>query len=276
MVASLASQLNVAVVQLSSQDDCAANLQRARVQVAQAAGQGAELVLLPENFAFMGDEQQKRAIAEDLAGPPGRILDFLQTEAAERGIWIAGGGMPIRSPDPSRPYNASVLVGPEGKVDSVYRKIHLFDVRLPDGSHYSESSSTMAGDEVVSIGVGPLQVGLTICYDLRFPELYRRLSERGCHLLTVPAAFTMVTGKDHWHPLLRARAIENQCYVAAAAQSGVHPKGRLTYGKACIIDPWGDVIAQVPDGEGCAVATLSLGRIEAVRSSLPSLRHRKL
>jgi predicted amidohydrolase len=194
--------------------------------------------------------------------------------------------MPEKSGDPQRPFNTSLLVTPEGVVAARYRKIHLFDVDLPDGTKLLESGATSAGaDHAVAELPGvsathDVRLGMTICYDLRFPELYRRLSAEGVRIVTVPAAFTLTTGKDHWHVLLRARAIENQVYVLAPAQHGRHPSrapgGRQTYGKSIIVDPWGDVLAQAPEGEGWATATLDFAAQDRVRASLPCLTHRRL
>jgi predicted amidohydrolase len=184
--------------------------------------------------------------------------------------------MPERSADPDRPYNTCVVVAPDGRVTARYRKIHLFDVDLPDGSSHRESASTSAGEAPVTVVVGGFTIGLSVCYDLRFPELYRLLSTAGADALVVPAAFTLFTGKDHWHVLLRARAIEAQAYVVAPAQWGRHPRGRQTYGKSLVADPWGEVIAQAPEGEGLAIATLDRAYLEDVRARVPSLRHRRL
>ena len=183
--------------------------------------------------------------------------------------------MPEKSDDAARPYNTSVLVSPQGAIAAAYRKVHLFDVSLPDGTSLRESAATSAGAEAVTAEVKGVRVGLSICYDLRFPELYRRLVDQGARIVTVPSAFTLTTGKDHWHALLRARAIENQVWVLAAAQHGKHPRGRQTYGKSVIIDPWGEVVAQVSEGEGFAVAKLDFEYQDRVRTSLPSLLHRK-
>ncbi|MEI7894744.1 MAG: carbon-nitrogen hydrolase family protein, partial [Myxococcales bacterium] len=240
----------VAVVQLSSQDNVEENLAQVRTFVAQAARSGAELIVLPENFAFMGEEAGKQVVSESLDQAPGLILGTLLDAAARHGVWIVGGGMPERSSDPDRPFNTSVLVSPAGALASVYRKIHLFDVALADGTNHHESAVTLAGHDVVVADVHGIGLGLTVCYDLRFPELYRRLVVQGVRIVTVPAAFTLTTGKDHWQVLLRARAIENQVFVLAAAQHGKHPRGRVTYGKSMIVDPWGDVLAQAGEGTG--------------------------
>lgn len=273
--------MQVAVIQLNSQEDVEANLGRVRALVLEAGRGGAELVALPENFAFMGEETMKRAIAEevsDVAG--GRIVSTLRQLAKEAGVWLVGGGMPERSPDPDRPFNTSLLVAPDGKLAAQYRKVHLFDVDLPDGTRLLESGATTAGDEAsvtefLTKSEGPVGLGMTICYDLRFPELYRRLG-REVRIVTVPAAFTLTTGKDHWHVLLRARAIENQVFVLAPAQHGKHPRGRQTYGKSLVVDPWGDVIAQAAEGEGVAFARLDFAAQDRVRASLPCLTHRRM
>jgi deaminated glutathione amidase len=268
--------MHVAVVQLNSQDDVALNLARVRHWVERAAAAGAKLVTLPENFAFMGEEAHKRQLAEHLDGAfPGPIVDALARMAQAHCVWILGGGMPEKSEDQARPYNSSVLVSPEGSIAATYRKVHLFDVSLPDGTQLRESAATSAGGEVVTAEVLGVRVGLSICYDVRFPEMYRRLIDQGARIVTVPSAFTLTTGKDHWHALLRARAIEDQVFVLAPAQHGKHPRGRQTYGKSLIVDPWGEVIAQCSEGEGFAVAELDFEYQDRVRNALPALLHRK-
>jgi predicted amidohydrolase len=266
----------VAVVQLNSQDVVASNLARARHWIGQAAAAGAQLVALPENFAFMGEDAGKREIAERLdRASSGPISSAIAESAAAHGIWVLGGGMAEKSGDPARPYNTSVLVDPKGAIAATYRKVHLFDVALPDGTSASESTATSAGSDAVTADVLGKRVGLSICYDVRFPELYRRLVEQGARVVTVPAAFTLTTGKDHWHALLRARAIENQVYLLAPAQHGKHPRGRQTNGKSLVVDPWGEVIAQCSEGEGFALARLDFEYQDRVRTALPSLLHRK-
>lgn len=274
--------MRVAAIQLSSQDDVVNNLERARSLVGEASRAGAELVALPENFAFMGEEVQKRELAESTEeGRKGRITTAITAAAREHGVWIVAGGMPELSDDPKRPYNTSLLVAPDGRVVARYRKIHLFDVDLPDGTKLLESGATCAGNEPVTASLplgssGHVTLGMTICYDLRFPELYRKLVDLGSRIVTVPAAFTLTTGKDHWHVLLRARAIENQVFIVAPAQHGRHPRGRTTYGKSLIVDPWGDVLAQCGEGEGFALARLDFAAQDKVRTSLPCLTHRRL
>ena len=267
-----------AALQLSSQADVGANLDRVAALLGEAARRGAKIALLPENFAHLcSDEVTRRAVAEDLAGdaPSGPVATRLAELARANDMTILAGGMPERSGDPERPYNTLALFAPDGRFSAAYRKIHLFDVDLADRS-YRESAASSAGAEPAVVEAAGLRVGLSICYDLRFPELYRALADRGAEVLVVPAAFTVPTGKDHWHVLLRARAIESQAYVVAAGQWGKHPGGRVTYGKSCIVDPWGEIIAQASEGEGVIVAPIDLGYLRRVRESLPSLRHRRL
>ncbi len=268
--------LAFAAVQLNSQGELDENLARVRAWTDEAARRGAGVVVLPENFAYMGDEEGKRAFAEHLDAGGGPILAALVELARRHRVWMVAGGMPERSGDADRPFNTCAVIAPDGRLAARYRKVHLFDVDLSDGTRYRESASTSPGDSPVAVDLAGLTLGLSVCYDLRFPELYRALSRQGAEAIVVPAAFTLVTGKDHWHVLLRARAIEAQAYVVAAAQWGKHPRGRHTYGKSCIIDPWGDVVAQASEGEGVVVATLDPAVLTRVRRSLPSLDHRRL
>jgi predicted amidohydrolase len=268
--------MRVAVVQMNSQADVTQNLARMTELVSRAAEMGAELVTLPENFAFMGEsDEQKREIAEDLQGD-GPIVKAVSSIARERAVFVLAGGMPEKSGEGERPFNTSVLFAPNGALLARYRKIHLFDVDLPDGTTLKESNACRPGEETSIAEVRGRKLGMTICYDVRFPELYRKLVDAGAEIVTVPAAFTLTTGKDHWMTLLRARAIEDQVFVVAPAQHGKHPRGRVTYGKSAIIDPWGDVLAQCGEGEGVAIATLDFAYQERVRAALPSLKHRKL
>lgn len=272
----MTSPLTAAVVQLSSQDDLTQNLARVRDLALRARDEGAELVALPENFAFMGEEEKKRSIAEDIDGS-GEIMTTLRSTAIALGVWIVAGGMPEKSDDPARPFNTSILVSPSGEVVARYRKIHLFDVDVPGAGPLTESAATQAGSEPCLAEVRGVQLGMTVCYDVRFPELYTKLALGGARIVTVPAAFTLMTGKDHWNVLLRARAIENEVFVLAPAQAGKHPKGRHTYGKSLIVDPWGDVLAQVGgSGEGVAVARLDFAYQDEVRRALPCLSHKKI
>ena len=273
--------LTAAVVQLSSQDDVSANLARVQALALEARDRGAELVTLPENFAFFGDEDKKREIAEDVdpakGGGSGQIMGTLRSTAIALGVWIIGGGMPEKSGDFARPFNTSVLIAPTGDLVASYRKIHLFDVDIVGAGPLTESAATSAGSEPCLTSVRDVPLGMTVCYDLRFPELFTKLALGGARIVTVPAAFTLMTGKDHWHTLMKARAIENEVFVLAPAQAGKHPKNRQTYGKSLIVDPWGDVIAQVGgSGEGVAVAKLDFAYQDEVRRSLPCLTHKKL
>jgi predicted amidohydrolase len=264
-----------AVGQMTSGADVTANLEVARGLVVDAARRGAELLVLPENFAFMGDDEHaKLAFAEPVPGD-GRILTTMRAAAREHKVALVLGGMPDAA-SASHVHNTSVYVDASGEIRAVYRKIHLFDVAIPDGATYRESATVQPGSDVVVAETGWGGVGLSICYDLRFPELYRKQAATGARLLTVPAAFTLHTGRDHWHALLRARAIENLSFVLAAAQYGRHSYKRSTYGHALIIDPWGQVLAEMGDRVGVAVAELDFDYQDRLRSELPSLQHRRL
>ncbi len=268
--------LRVAALQLSSQDQLAQNLEQVDALVAAAARAGAELVLLPENFAYMGDEAGKRALAERLGDPAAPVQRALRRLAEREHVGVLAGGFPERSGDADRPFNTSVLFTPDGELAATYRKMHLFDVDLRAHGSLCESNTTTAGSEAVVAPFRGFNLGLSICYDLRFPELYRRLVDLGAEILTVPSAFTLYTGKDHWHVLLRARAIEAQCYVVAAAQWGRHSQGRSTFGHALIVDPWGAVIAEASDRIGLVVADIERSFLQEIRARVPSLLHRRL
>ena len=271
-----AQELRVAAVQLQSQDDLPENLAHAEKLVSRAARAGAELVVLPENFAYMGNDAGKRAVAEALTDPEAPIQRAVRELARRERVVIVAGGYPEKSADADRPFNTSFVVDASGELVASYRKIHLFDVDLGPHGSLRESRSTTAGNDVVVTSLNGFGIGLSICYDLRFPELYRSLVDRGAEILTVPSAFTLTTGKDHWHALLRARAIESQCYVVAAAQWGRHPEGRQTYGHALIADPWGTVIAEASDGTGLAIGTVERAFLADVRKKVPCLTHRRL
>ena len=268
--------LRVAAIQLQSQDDVVQNLQACTQLVEAACREGAKLVVLPENFAFFGPDAGRQRVAERLTDAPGVIQQALAELSRRCSVFLVAGGFPEASATPERPFNTALVFGPDGQLLTSYRKIHLFDVALQDGTLLSESSGTTPGDSLVTFDIGSFRVGLSICYDLRFPELYRGLVSRGANVLLVPAAFTLHTGKDHWHPLLRARAIESQAYVIAAAQWGKHPRGRTTYGHSLVVDPWGAIIAEASDQVGFVSATLDLGYLEQVRAAVPCLTHRRL
>ncbi len=263
----------IAAAQMTSGAEKAKNLDTAIRLIRRAASRGAGFIGLPENFAWMGPEPERLANAEPLDGP---TLSTLATLAAELKITLLAGSVLEPGAPGGRLFNTSVVFGPDGKTLGVYRKIHLFDVEVGDGQTYRESAVVAPGTEVVTVDAPLGKVGLSVCYDLRFPELYRRLSDAGAVLITVPAAFTLATGKDHWEVLLRARAIENQAYVIAPAQQGRHPKDRMTWGHAMVVDPWGLVTARASEGEGLALAEFDAELLARVRRNLPSLQHRRL
>ncbi|HEY1905435.1 MAG TPA: carbon-nitrogen hydrolase family protein [Myxococcaceae bacterium] len=263
----------IAATQMVSGPDRTKNLEVATRLVRRAAERGAALVGLPENVAWMGSEKDRPSAAERLDGPT--LTRFAELARELRIHVLAGSIMEAGAPG-GRVYNTSVLLGPDGQRLAVYRKIHLFDAEVGDGATYRESDSVAPGESPVTAETPLGTVGLTICYDLRFPELYRALARAGATLLTVPAAFTLMTGKDHWEVLLRARAIENQAYVLAPAQGGRHTDQRVTYGHAMVVDPWGLVVARASDCEGLALAELDTELLARVRKNLPALRHRRL
>ncbi len=282
--------MKIAAVQMVSTPDVERNLDAARRLIAEAAGAGAQLVALPEYFCLMGrTERDKLAIAE--APGDGPIQAMLSNAARAHGVWLIGGTLPIATHDPvdaDRVLNSNCVYAPDGRLAARYDKIHLF--RFDNGrERYDEGIAIRAGATPTSFQAGALpgtqaaasslRVGLSVCYDLRFPELYRALmftpGQPPCDLLSVPAAFTHTTGLAHWELLLRARAVENQCYVIAAAQGGLHENGRRTFGHSMVVDPWGKVLAVLPEGEGVVLAEVEPARIAAVRAQLPALEHRR-
>jgi nitrilase len=255
--------------------DVGANLQAAGRLLGQAAAAGAALAVLPEYFCLMGRRDTDKLDAAEVPGD-GPIQRFLGETARRQGLWIVGGTLPIRSADAGRVHNRCTVWAPDGTLAAQYDKIHLFAFEQ-GAERYDEGRVLRAGDAPVAMQAGPLRVGLSVCYDLRFPELYRALMHPPCDLLCVPAAFTVPTGRAHWELLLRARAVENQCYVVAAAQGGEHATGRRTWGHSLIVDPWGEVVAErAEDGEGVVLADLDLERMADVRARLPALAHRRL
>jgi nitrilase len=267
----------LAALQMTSGADVAANLRVAAGLLDEAAAEGATVALLPENFAFMGRrDADKRAVAEpDGSGP---VQDFLAEAAARHGLVLIGGTIPLRSGAPDgRVHNSTIVFDAVGRRLGRYDKIHLFDVDVPGKAEaYRESAHVAPGAGVVVVPSPVGLVGLSVCYDLRFPELYRELVARGAEVLVVPSAFTVPTGRAHWEPLLRARAIENLSCVVAAAQSGVHPGGRETYGDSLIVDWWGRVLARLPRGRGVVAADIDLAGLRAARAAFPALSHRVL
>jgi predicted amidohydrolase len=264
--------MRVSVCQLNARTDRAANLAVARDLLGRAAAAGAELAVLPEYVDYLGPS----ATAPKPEPIDGEFATFFSTAARELGIWVHAGSFHETGPDDEHTYNTSLVFDPAGERVAVYRKIHLYDVEIAGRVSYQESRTVAPGSDVVVTAVRDVPTGLSICYDLRFPELYRRLADGGARTLVVPAAFMMHTGRDHWEVLLRARAIENQCYVIAAGQIGDHEPGRTCFGRSMVVDPWGTVLAQAPDTVGIVTADLDLDRLERLRLELPSLANRRL
>ncbi|HLT99938.1 MAG TPA: carbon-nitrogen hydrolase family protein [Burkholderiaceae bacterium] len=263
----------VAAVQMVSAASIDKNLARAEQLIADAVHQGAALVALPEYFCFMGHRDADKLEFKEAPGH-GIIQDFLAGQARKHGIWLVGGSLPLQTEEAARIYNSSFVMAPDGMPVGRYDKIHLFGFRKGEES-YDESVSIKPGEpqpKVVQLPFG--RVGLSICYDLRFPELYRAMGE--VELIVVPSAFTYTTGSAHWEVLLRARAIENQCYVLAPAQGGRHENGRRTWGHSMLVDPWGEVAACLPEGEGVVLGEIDSARLDEVRLSLPALKHRTI
>ncbi len=264
-------KLSVALVQLDATDDASANIATAAELADEAAAGGARLVALPEYLQYRGPDDGYRASARPIPGP--HTEPFAEV-ARRRGAWILVGSTAETSADPARPYNTSTLIAPDGSIAATYRKIHLFDVAVDSGPTDTESARVTAGDRPVTADVDGATLGLSICYDLRFPELYRGLALAGAQILTVPASFTERTGRDHWEVLLRARAIENGAWVLAPAQIG-GPPGQPAFGRSMVIDPWGTVVAQAPDRVGIVRADIETDRVAAVRRQVPVLANRR-
>lgn len=263
--------LPVALVQLDARDDVAANIAAAVALADEAAAGGARLVALPEYLQYRGPDDGFRASARPIPGP--HTEPFAEI-ARRRHAWILVGSTAETSPDPARPYNTSALIAPDGSLAATYRKVHLFDVEIERGPVDTESARVTPGDRLVCADVDGTSVGLSVCYDLRFPELYRALALAGAAVLTVPSAFTERTGRDHWEVLLRARAIENGAFVLAPSQIG-GPPGQPAFGRSMVIDPWGTVIAQAPDAVTIVRADLDLDRVAQVRRGIPVLANRR-
>ncbi|CAN5729153.1 carbon-nitrogen hydrolase family protein [soil metagenome] len=263
--------LSVALVQMNSGDSKEQNVSDALAGIDRAAATGARLVTLPEVWSYLGPESGKRDAAETIPGP---LSDLLADRARRHGIFLHAGSVYERVEGEPRIYNTTVVYDSNGKEIGRYRKIHLFDVDLDSDAAYNESTSVAPGEEIVTFEIDEIIVGLTICYDLRFPELFRILALRGAKVIVLPAAFTLVTGKDHWEPLIRARAIENAVYIVAPAQVGQHPPGLWCYGRSMVVDPWGVVTAQASDQPTVLTSHLDLAYVEAVRRQVPSLRNR--
>ena len=270
--------MRVAAIQMNSGADVGENLALLDRLLTDAAADECTLAVLPENFALMARRGRDKVEVAETPGE-GPIQDFLAEAATRHGLWIVAGSMPMVSPETAegRVYGACPVYDDRGNMHAIYRKIHLFDVDLADKQEsYRESHSMYPGDEVVSVDSPCGRIGLTICYDLRFPELFRQLVDAGATLFTVPSAFTVTTGEAHWHTLLRARAIENLAYVIAPGQTGKHPDGRSTYGHSLIIDPWGQILAEATDGNCHIAAELDPARVNKLRSEFPALANRRL
>lgn len=264
--------MRVTVCQLNAQADRDANLATARELLSRAAAAGADVAVLPEYVDYLGP-----ASGEPKPEPvDGEFATYFAGAARELRMWVLAGSFHETSPDPARAHNTSLLFDRGGRLAAAYRKIHLYDVEIPGRVSVTESDTIAPGTETVVVDVEGVGFGLSICYDLRFPELYRRLALAGATVLLVPAAFMMHTGRDHWEVLLRARAIENQCYVVAAGQIGSHDPGRTCFGRSMVVDPWGTIVAQAPDEVGIIVADLDPARVTSIRTELPSLANRRL
>ena len=264
--------MRVAVCQLNSRERRDENLAVARGLLERAAAAGAELAVLPEYVDYLGPGKD----APKPEGIDGEFAEFFAGAARELGIWVHAGSFHEAGPDEAHTYNTSLVFSPGGELTATYRKIHLYDVEIAGRVSYQESRTVAPGEKTVVADIAGVPTGLSICYDLRFPELYRRLAVDGARVLVVPAAFMMHTGRDHWEVLLRARAIENQCYVVAAGQIGDHEPSRTCFGRSMVVDPWGTVLAQAADTIGIAVADVDLDRLEHIRTELPSLANRRL
>ena len=267
------ASVTAAIVQMDAQADPQDNRRRAEALIGTAVDRGAQLVVLPEVFVYFGKMDQMRAHAESIPGP---TSDMLQEVARRHTIYLVGGSFFSTIASSDKVYNSNLVIGPDGEIIAHYRKIHLFEIDAPGEVVFNEADIVEFGSEVVSAETPFGTVGLTVCYDLRFPELYRALADRDASIITIPAAFAMKTGKDHWEPLIRARAIENQVFMLASGQVGIKPGGFSCYGRSMIVDPWGTVIAQAQDTETVITAELDMDYLQQVRKSMPALKNRKL
>jgi deaminated glutathione amidase len=272
------SPMKIAALQMVSTVDIERNCKTARQLIREAALAGARVVSLPEYFCLMGHSERDKVAAAEVPGA-GPIQSMLAQAAREHKVWLIGGTVPLRSADPQRVLNANCVYAPDGELVARYDKMHLFC--FDNGrEHYDEGVTIQPGHAPVAFQADDLRVGLSVCYDLRFPELYRELmfapGQSPCDLVSVVAAFTHTTGLAHWEILLRTRAIENQCYVVASAQGGLHENGRRTFGRSMVIDPWGEVLAVQSEGEGVVLAEVDTARIASVRMQLPALQHRRV
>jgi len=267
----------VAAVQMASGPNISANLMEAGRLIALAARtHGANLVVLPENFAIIGLSEQDKVKIREPAGS-GPIQDFLANQAARHGVWLVGGTIPLATENPHKVRAGCLLFDTRGRCMARYDKMHMFDVRITEtGENYAESQTIEPGNQTAVVDTPFGKLGLAVCYDLRFPELFRVMLEQGMEILAVPSAFTAVTGMAHWEILVRARAVENLCYVIAAAQGGYHASGRETHGDSMIVDPWGVVLDRLPRGSGVVSAKIEPARIKSIRRNFPSIQHLRL
>lgn len=267
----------VACIQMTSTDDVSENLLAAQDLIRQAVEQGAKLIILPEYFALMGLDQVDKVKQREVLGQ-GAIQDFISAQAAEHSVWIVGGTIPIVVPeDPNKVYSCCMVFNDLGERVAQYNKTHLFDVQLPATQEsYTESSTVEPGNEVVVVQTPFGKLGLAVCYDVRFPEMFRLMLEHGVEIIALPTAFTYTTGSAHWDVLVRARAIENLAYVLAACQTGVHTNKRKTYGHSMIVNPWGEVQVCLPENPGVILAEINLAFLQQIRQDFPALEHRKI
>lgn len=261
---------------MASGPNISANLDEADRLIELAVAEGAALVVLPENFAIMGKDETDKVLNKETIGA-GIIQDFLAARAIQHQLWIIGGTIPIAATDTQRVRSACLVYNPQGEMVARYDKMHLFDVQLPDKQEaYNESETIEAGDKIVSVETPLGRIGLAVCYDIRFPEMFRLMMDEDVHIFAIPSAFTATTGKDHWEVLVRTRAIENLCYVVAADQGGYHINGRETHGDSMIVDPWGNILDRRLRGNGVVVADIDIAHLQKARQRFPVLEHRKL
>ena len=266
----------LAAIQMSSGPNIQPNLDEAAKLIEQAASQGAELIVLPENFSQMPMNDEERVANAEAIGD-GKVQTFLSVQAKKNNTWIVGGTIPIKSDEIGKAYSSSLLYNNLGEQVARYDKIHMFDVLIEENNEtYNESATTVAGEKVVVVDTPLGRLGLSVCYDLRFPELYRTMVDEGMEICAIPSAFTAFTGQSHWEPLIRARAIENQCYVIASAQGGYHVNNRQTYGHSMIVNSWGNVLGSVGTGPGVVITEMDRSVLETTRSKFQVLNHRKL
>jgi len=266
----------ISAIQMSSGPNIQANLDEAAKLIEQATSQGAELLVLPENFSQMANTDKERVSSAEEAGE-GLVQSFLSTQASKNNCWIVGGTIPIKSEEAGKAYSSCLVFNDKGEQVARYDKIHMFDVRIEENNEtYNESETTTAGEKVVVIDTPFGRLGLSVCYDLRFPELFRTMIDQGMEICALPSAFTAFTGQSHWEPLIRARAIENQCYMVAAAQGGYHVNNRQTFGHSMIVNPWGNILGSVGTGPGVVITEMERQVLESTRNNFQVLNHRRL